>query len=280
MVAAHFTLFPQLPVEIRLQIWELALEPETSGPVLFHLKSGCWQPRYLTPSDAEFNQDDDELNLVFEFRHDLLDEAEYTVPLFFVSHEARSVALPYIQSQKLRPSQDTASCIFTRRYDARRDIVWTPTPDTLQTLLTEPFERTFEPDLDEKIFISYHPSIFRLAITRSGLASLGFRFAGLWEHYALLELVYIVLGDGFEDDPHMARPEEGRHWEGVSVHDTAVYVWDASEQRMAWQGERNADGPLGEVFAQVESCTKGLAEKLAEMGRDQFEMRLVRAVSR
>lgn len=195
--------------------------------------------------DPEFNYNDDDLNLVFESRHELLDEAGFTVPLFFVSREARSVALPYNSSHKLRRGQDTAtSWLFVRRYDPGHDVLLTPTPAILRAILVEPIERLFEPDLDQKHVNCPHPPIFRLAITRSGLASLETCFSGLWEHYHLLERVYIVI-DELED---MQERQEGYRWQGVSAHD-AAYVWDASKRRMTWGGEDKLDGPLSEVFA-------------------------------
>ncbi|OAA60190.1 hypothetical protein LEL_10813 [Akanthomyces lecanii RCEF 1005] len=275
MVPAHFTFFPQLPVEIRLQIWQLALEPEAPSPVLFCFKDGCWKPRYLTPSDPHFNEHDDELNLAFEFRHELLDQVGFTVPLFFVSREARSVALPYILSQELRRGEDAALCIFVRRYDPYRDVLLMPTPAILDAFLVEPYERRFEPDLDQKYLNCPFPLIFRLAITLSGLASLETGFIGLWENYHLLEMVYVVISEP-ED---MQEWQEGHHWEAVSAHD-AAYVLDASKRRMKWCGEHKLDGPLSEVFAQMERCTEGLAKKLVELRRDRFEMRVVHAVRR
>ncbi|EGX94319.1 hypothetical protein CCM_02590 [Cordyceps militaris CM01] len=275
MGPAYFTWFPQLPVEIRLQIWQLALEPEAPSPVLFCFKEGCWKPRYLTRSDPEFNCNDDELNLVFEFRHELLDQAGFTVPLFSVSREARSVALPCILSQELRRGQDTASCIFVRRYDPWRDLLLLPTPAILRAFLVEPIERLFEPDLDQKYVNCPHPLISRLAITLSGLASLETCFFGLWENCHLLEMVYVVI----EEPEDMQERQEGHHWEAVSAHD-AVYVWDASQRRMTWCGEHKRDEPLREVFAQMERCTEGLVMKLVELGKDRFEMRVVHAVPR
>ncbi|KAJ3476021.1 hypothetical protein NLG97_g9263 [Lecanicillium saksenae] len=274
MMPAHFPLFPQLPLEIRLQVWQLALEPEAPGPVLFCFKDGCWKLRYLTPSDTEFNADDDELNLVFEFRHELLDQSAYTIPLFSVSREARSVALPYILSQKLRCSEDPAACIFVRRHDPGRDVLLLPTPATLHSFLVEPIERLFEPDVEQKIVNCPHPPIFRIAITRSGLASLETSFSGLWETYYLLETVYVVVGE-----PDMQARQEGRHWEALSAHD-AAYVWHASERRMKWRGDHQLDEHLSEVFVQIERCTEGLSEKFVELGRDRFEMRIVHAVQR
>lgn len=275
MMPAHFTFFPQLPVEIRLQIWRLALEPEAPGPVLFSFKDECWRPRHLVPSDPEFNRDDDELNLLLEFRHELLGQAEFTVPLFFVSREARSVALPYISTQKLRRGGDTASCTFVRRYDPDRDILLTPTRAILRAFLVEPMERVFEPDLDQKLVNRPHPLIFRLAITLPGLAWLKIGFFELLENYHLLEMIYVVV-----DEPEdIQERKEGHHWEAVGAHD-AAYVWDATERRMTWRGEQKLDGPLSEVFDQIEKSTEGLAEKFVETRRSRFEMRIVHAVRR
>lgn len=98
METAVFALFPSLPAELRIQIWRDAL-PDKIRQALYSYKKGCWQPQRLTETDANYNPHNDELNLVFNFRHDLLDDAQLVLPYFFVNHEAHGVTLAWIHSQ-------------------------------------------------------------------------------------------------------------------------------------------------------------------------------------
>lgn len=42
MATARFTLFPKLPAELQLQIWELAAGP---GPAIFVMATSIWEPK-------------------------------------------------------------------------------------------------------------------------------------------------------------------------------------------------------------------------------------------
>lgn len=275
MATALFTVFTRLPVEIRLQIWHFALITEPSGRVLFCFKKGCWVPRRFTAADPHFDPVRDERNLTLEFRHELLSQVDFAVPLVFVNREARSVAWPYIASENLN-CRDSVSGVFQRGYDPACDVLLAPTPAILHALLTESSERLFEPDLAMRTVDCPWPDIFRLATTREGLAWLAaLDFCELWDPCLALEDLYVMVNVPKEIQTRRA----GRHWEIISAHDTA-YVWDASARQMAWRGERSIDGPLGQLFAQMESCAAGLDEKLVEMERDRFEMHAVYAIER
>ncbi|OAA77751.1 hypothetical protein LEL_04574 [Akanthomyces lecanii RCEF 1005] len=279
MAAAHFnyfTLFPQLPIEIRLQIWQLALEPEAPGRVLFCFKDGCWKPRRLTAADPHFNPVNDEFNLTLEFRHELLDVVDFELVLFSVSREAQSVACQYIESQKLRRSDNAAMCVFVRGYDTARDVLFIPTAAALYGFLSEHLERLWKPDLEDLLVYRPDPSIVRLAVTPCGLDSVASHLWEVWELCSLeLETLYIVANA----PENTEQPSEGQHWEILSAHD-AAYVWDASAGQMAWHGEHCIDGPLGELFALMETCAAVLPEKFIEMKIKRAEMRAAYMVRR
>lgn len=42
MATTRFTLFPKLPAELQLQIWELAAGP---GPAIFVMATSIWEPK-------------------------------------------------------------------------------------------------------------------------------------------------------------------------------------------------------------------------------------------
>lgn len=98
MATTVFPLFPALPFELRDRIWRNAL-PEPAGPALYLYRGkGCWVARRLTESDPGYIAGSDELG--FDFRTDqLVYDNQFDVPLCFVNHEARRIALAWFQEQ-------------------------------------------------------------------------------------------------------------------------------------------------------------------------------------
>lgn len=138
--AAVFSLFPSLPTELWIQIWRDGL-PEKVGQALYFYKKGCWHPRYLTEADASYNPHDDELNLVFEFRHELLDDIQLVIPSFFVNHEARRITLAWIQRQgiKIRFYKEKQCLTFTRSFNPKYDTLYVPL-EKWDEFFIEPFD--------------------------------------------------------------------------------------------------------------------------------------------
>ncbi|KAJ6784474.1 hypothetical protein PWT90_02892 [Aphanocladium album] len=272
MATVSFTLFPHLPVEIRLQIWNLALATEAPGRVLYNYKSGCWGARQMTEAELHYSPIPEE-NSTLEFDHQLLGEAEFAVPLFQVNREARSVTRTYTRCRNL-VRRDSVSCIFIRRYDPSRDVLFIPDASALYDFIADPTNRLFEPDIDGHIVDCPVPPITRLAITPASLALLSDVLEEVWHHWGRLETIYVVV-----DSPEDTRQNEGEHWEILSAHDTA-YVLDPGARRLVWVGERWVGGRLGELFAEIDSCAVGWAEKILGNHHDRFEMRVVYMVRR
>lgn len=87
-----FPFFSSLSAELRHQIWQDAL-PAKVEQALYFYKKGCWSPRHLTEADEEYDPENDELNLNFEFHCNLLDHILIEAPLSLINCEARSIAL-------------------------------------------------------------------------------------------------------------------------------------------------------------------------------------------
>lgn len=96
---ATFPKFQKLPRELRDQIWQDSL-PEKDKPALFSWKKGCWCPRRLQKYEPQWEPNED-LNLIFETCYGLLDHVQVEVPLFFVSWEARGIALAWMRKQNI-----------------------------------------------------------------------------------------------------------------------------------------------------------------------------------
>lgn len=80
-------------------------------PVLF--KKGVLVAPAPHAADPHFDPAHDDMDLAVEFRHELLNKADFSVSLAFVSCEARGVAWAYVASQNLRCT-DSVSGVFQR----------------------------------------------------------------------------------------------------------------------------------------------------------------------
>jgi hypothetical protein len=149
--SSTFPLFSSLAPELRDQIWRDAL-PDKVGPALYFYREGCWCPRYLLPSDEEYDPQDHDLNLNFEFRHDLLDVVQFEVPLFFVNREARDIALAWVREHgiEIRAREDRQSPVFVCPFNPIRDVLYIAL-DKWDEFLREPDDRGFQPDLVERL---------------------------------------------------------------------------------------------------------------------------------
>ena len=143
--SSTFHLFSSLAFELRNQIWRDAL-PETVGPALYFYKKGCWCHRLLLPSDEKYDHDHDHSpNICSEFRHDLLDAVQVKIPLFFVSHEARNVALAWVREHNIQIHDDRQFPIFTCPFVPLRDVLYIAL-ERWDEFLCEPDDRHMSPD--------------------------------------------------------------------------------------------------------------------------------------
>lgn len=162
--SSTFPLFSSLALELRNQIWRDAL-PNKVGPALYFYRKGCWCPRHLLQSDEEYDPKNHELNLNFEFRHDLLDVVQFKVPLFFVNREARNIALAWVREHgiEIRARENRQSPVFVCPFNPIRDVLYIAL-DKWDEFLREPDDRCFQPDLLEQ-FINVKPAdVTRIAV--------------------------------------------------------------------------------------------------------------------
>ena len=87
---------------------------------------GVGVPDPLSKSDEEYGPEYDENILFFEFRYDLLGDAQFEVPLVFVNCEARGIALAWVREQgiELRSRENRQNPIFVRPFDPMRDALY------------------------------------------------------------------------------------------------------------------------------------------------------------
>ncbi|KAI1489986.1 hypothetical protein F5X96DRAFT_679405 [Biscogniauxia mediterranea] len=222
-----FPLFSNLPPELRNHIWRDAL-PNRVGPALCSYRKGLWRPRRLTASDEGYDPENDELNLLFEFRYDLLDGAQVKVPLLLVNREARSVALPWVREQGIEirpPCGDGQDPMFVRPFSLARDALYVPVGEW-DEFIAEPLERSFEPDLIER-HLDVVPHVTRLAVPEVLLERHMRSLDEMFQNFFCLEVLLVVLLDASPDLPDAEGDGCGApaQWEFLSGGFEPI-VWD------------------------------------------------------
>jgi hypothetical protein len=99
------------------------------------------------------------------FNFSLIESLSIELPLYSVNHEARGIALEYINKQKL--VQSGTQAVFLRSFNTTTDTVFLPA-DRIRDFLAESVERMMEPDLFDRIMIFTAQALPRLAVTRAG----------------------------------------------------------------------------------------------------------------
>ncbi|KAI9745723.1 MAG: hypothetical protein M1818_001259 [Claussenomyces sp. TS43310] len=272
----HFPLFSRLPRELRDQIWCDAL-PDKVGPALFFFREGCWCPRRLTESDKQYDPADDELNLEFQFRPDLLDDTQFDIPLVFVNREARRVALAWAREQgiEVRPCEGRKDPFLVRPLDLMRDALYI-TLDQWDGFLDEPSDRQSQPDLFDRM-VNLEPYITRLAVSeallRREVATLDFLFL----HYYRLNMLLIIVDAQLDLQPADNDVEVQRRWEFENAQGGALF-WDP-DRGVFDPGDAEYVGDE-DLYRLILEAAKVLGECLPKEHIRSFEIRPVYAVRR
>ena len=268
METAVFALFPSLPAELRIQIWRDAL-PDKFRQALYFYKKGCWQPQRLTEADANYNPHNDELNLVFDFHHELLDDAQLVLPYFFVNHEAHGVTLAWIHSQgiKIQFSKERQCLTFTRSFNPKYDVLYIPL-EKWDEFFIEPFDRLEGPDLFNRIIDCPGSQITRIAVPQVLLQHKVNLLADLFEWYNQLDMLFIII-----NTPPDLHPEENnmgiqQQWELESIQG-ATFSWDHDHNTFVGGCD---DINNQELYKLIQGASNGLGEKLVDNNKHSFEV--------
>ncbi|KAM0234997.1 hypothetical protein ACHAP5_009859 [Fusarium lateritium] len=231
-----FTFFKDLPLELRLEIWQHAL-PTVDLPGLAIYEKGCWQPRFLTPSDWDYDEGDPD-NIRFEFRYELL-PVSLEVPMVFVNHEARSVALSWLQRSGIQIRSKDGQTYFQRPMNREIDALYLPI-DKLEDFLTEPLDRHFEEDMINRQ-VDMVPYIRRFAISEDFFYNEEFVLdAWVWFHN--MNIIYVVVGQ---------QPDDQGHWEMV----------DKGERSITWDVEKGFELGNGVGVCNEDLCQRIIADE-------------------
>ncbi|KAM5352776.1 hypothetical protein ACJ41O_005498 [Fusarium nematophilum] len=270
--------FPDLPPELRHQIWHAALPPKV-GPTLYLFRPGCWHPRWLSETDQGYDPASrDNVNL--EFRHDFLNHIQIESSLLLVNREARSIALAWLRQegfgQQICWCEDRIGRAFARAFNPSQDALYIPI-DKLDDFCLEPYDRLFQPDLHE-ISVSSGPDVKYIAVPEALLWGELNPLAGIseiFDWFLQLEVLFVVV------DPQPDVEDGGvslRGWWEIEQTQGRAFFWDAERGRFEMR-EGEYVGDL-ELYRLIDEAGKGLGEILARNQFTEFEIRPVVAMKR
>ncbi|KAK7433058.1 hypothetical protein QQZ08_000531 [Neonectria magnoliae] len=226
-----FTLFSELPPELRNRIWREVL-PEQDGPALYPFRTGCWRPRHLSASDEGYDAHAGD-NVILKFHYDLLKGGEVDVPLFFVSREARSIALGWLREQNIRVHFDKDGQCFslTRPFDSMRDTLYIADSE-FSDFCTEGSERLFEPDL-VGLLVSSGPNLRRLAVSQGLLKSDAASLNDIFDWFGVIAVVFVII----DRQPRFVLDDMQvqSRWELDSTKGRG-FAWDLDAGNFEWAG--------------------------------------------
>lgn len=274
-ISPTFPLFPNLPQELRDQIWQDAL-PDKVGPALFFYKKGCWCPGRLAPSDEGHDPENDENNLTLEFRPDLLDATQFEMPLVFVNREARHIALSWLRQHgvQVRPREDRQRPLFVRPFDPVHDALYIALEEW-EEFVCEAEDRLSQPDLFDRL-VDIEPHLTRIAVPETLLLKEAYMPSEMFRNFFKLKALLVVV-----DAPPDLQSDADND---VKVQPRLEFESTEGEA-LRWDHERGGfDSGAGEhigdesLYGLMEETSKGLSEGLAQNHIRSFEIRPVFAV--
>lgn len=260
-----FSLFPNLPLELRIQIWHYAL-PEKKESSLVPYRKGCW--KVLPPTSDESK----ELPLVFQ--HHLLDKIQIKIPLAFVNHEARNVALSWIHKQdiKVRFSNNTQPYILTREFDPLSDALYVPF-DKIFDFLNEHWQITRGLRLGVQGYhYSVQPKLTNIAIPEALLHDADI-IDEMFENFFDPKVLFIIVDThpDFEDNSMKVQQQWNlESFQGMSVS------WDYEQRKFEWKTGSVIGGDA--LHKRIKEAIEDLDQTMIEDGIKSFEIRPVFAV--
>lgn len=134
-MATSFIYFPQLPPELREQIWREALPPDVR-PAIFQLDHGYW--RFERGGPRTHGRE----SIICFWNHDLIQNFAIKAPLAIVNREASAVMRRWVARQEFtlpwRVSRDLNQSIYYRNFDPAHDaiFVWPRTIHAARSIVT------------------------------------------------------------------------------------------------------------------------------------------------
>ncbi|OOF93981.1 hypothetical protein ASPCADRAFT_7470 [Aspergillus carbonarius ITEM 5010] len=216
---AGFPLFPYLPTELRLLIWEETL-PKIRRP-LYIYRVGCWRKQPVS-----------ETRIRYEFEHRHLGDLKFHTSLPFVNRETRYVVSRWIHKHGIKIVYDAATetFVFKRSFNPQSDVMFIPSAKWIQ----------FNHDPWLPIYIRHFESI-EVTVSGPGFTHIAMpvtiierkryflrEFFYRWA-WGTIEKMFFVTNaqDMLEENAIKA----GQQWELNSFTGFPIFVWN-SERRL------------------------------------------------
>ncbi|KAE8307037.1 hypothetical protein BDV41DRAFT_71960 [Aspergillus transmontanensis] len=272
MATGVFTLFPNLPPELRNHIWRDTL-PDKVRQALYLYKRGCWHSRRLTQDEKGYDHNNDKCNWCHVWRHDLLDPIQLEVPLLFVNSEARGIALAWIQEQGLKMSfyEDGQAPTAIRPFDPEHDTLYISL-DTWRDFSNEPCE-LLDPRYGSTHSNCALPTFSRVAMPEE-LFQYDISLFDVFLFYLNLEKAFVIFNAQSDIQPEENGLKVQRRWELQGTQGPTLF-WNGDCECFEWRDVGD------ETFNTVlERACDGLDEWLIFNEIDRFEVQAAFAVSK
>ncbi|KAJ4422584.1 hypothetical protein N0V82_002703 [Gnomoniopsis sp. IMI 355080] len=274
---SSFTLFPDLPTELRLHIWNKAL-PDYIPPALFSWKPRCWKIRFLMNNEPESEPNRDDLNLVLEFRHSMLGPARFHLPLVSVNNEARGIALSWAAENGIDIDQvgEKDGPVLKRAFDPESDAIYFPL-DCWNDFLYEAANRAFEPDLVERNY-SNRTEVYQIAVPEMLLhrgPATGLK--DVFDSFPFLKVLYVVTGAHAETNSSNGEEDTPFRWEINKAQSDWEIVWAGNQSD--WNIPMDKTNMIDDALRiGILDTAKELQEGLRESSMRNFKIRVVRGM--
>ncbi|CAH0001414.1 unnamed protein product [Clonostachys byssicola] len=248
-----FPLFPDLPPELRNQIWLNAMPTLKPSIHLYH--RGCWLHQPLNPSDEGYGLDDE--GPPVSFRLELVKKTWLEAPLVYVNYEARQAALKWGEQHGMPfcSLPDTERLVFLRSFNANIDALGVPYEEW-ENLILELADRQSEPDLINQT-VRPISAIKQFILSERMLKSCVSEIDELFEVYCGLETVYIIDGEMPELDAASSATGLLQSWE-YEPSGVKGWRWDPEQRRLAAQENTQIRSPT--LYALMEEAARVVTE--------------------
>ena len=175
-LSSGFPLFPSLPHELRDMIWQKAL-PEKLHSAIYFYRYGFWRCRMKQKGDRLVEHGisiDGKSFIPIESHDDFLDDIKYELPLAFVNHETRSIALEWAQETNLKTllCRDATLPVFVRPFNSKIDALYVAA-ELWENFLEQPYEMDGTPAYGEET-AELKCAVNRLALSKRFFECSGF----------------------------------------------------------------------------------------------------------
>ncbi|KAG6109695.1 hypothetical protein E4U31_006651 [Claviceps sp. LM219 group G6] len=271
-----------LVLELRQNIWRLALPDNIGRPLHFYQEHGYWRAREM----EEYNHPGWKYKEA-EFRTDLIDpEVQLSLPQFFVNHEAHDITAAWLRKQGggfvLSPGQANEMDRFIRPFNAEQDTLYIP-QDKWSQFFSEPWAMGNVPrEQSEVTGVTVVNRAIRFALPE----------AVFWDP-EMLELLpghrqmwfddpakfFVIMG--VQPEQISPKGQDSWSWE-MEGTEMGALVWDMTKQEFVFeQGAETLDEEHVALFARMEEAARvNLREGMIENVCHTLEIRLAYAVRR